>query len=660
MSEYPVIALAGQPNCGKSTIFNGVASITVDTGNFSGTTVTFTETKILFNNKTFKLVDLPGTYSISANDITEKVTRNYLLSGKVDLIINVLDSSMLARSLEFTLQLQEMNIPMIVVFNMIDESWRKGMQIDVERFTKLTGLMAIPVVATRGEGIDQLFNCCFDIIDSYNSEPKATRPTSILPTYDLDVEECIKKISDNYPKEFSTRFNFYPRFVIIRLLEMDHNFEEEIKKTSPAFIDFVNKERQLLAEMHRWPEEEVMSSHRHVNVLNLYERIVTHTQISNIKFNIKDFIDNIITNPFGGIIAVVAPIFFMFYLSFEFGDFLAGVIGTPLTRATEWIGSYHFGNFFFLKFILLGLVQGLEAGLGIVIPYLLPLLFLLAIFEDIGLLPRIAFLVDGILHRFGLHGKAVLPIIMGYGCSVPAIMATRNFDNPVDRLILQLTIPFIACSARTAVILGLVGKYLGPWWITIVYLANILLTLLISLFLTKLKKDVSFGTIMDVPPLRIPNINTSLKKVWHRFYEFLILGWPVVIISSIILSILSLYKIDDFINSILSPITVHILHLPAAIGITLFLGVFRKELTILMLASALGTTDIISVLSKGQILTFTTFILLYIPCIASITTLWKEGGWKVALLSAIMGLIIAIIFAGGVSIFTMHLKIFSF
>ncbi|MBF0298084.1 MAG: ferrous iron transport protein B [Oligoflexia bacterium] len=644
-----VIALVGQPNCGKSTIFNAVAGFKVSTGNFAGTTITFTETKVQFETTNFTLIDLPGTYSISSVDEAEKVTRNYLLSKKVDLIINVVDTSVLSRSLELTIQLLEMNIPMIVAFNMIDEANRKGIKINFDLFFKLTGLISAPVTAVKGEGVDHLFHEALSLIlsnsNSMNSSKKFI-PTP--PLYDLDVENCLKSIIEKYPEKLRSHFQSDVRFVAIRLLEMDDEFESVARSLAPDFANWVVERRRKLAKDHNWTEAEVFSSHRHANVLNLYEKIATHLPAAEKNIEMRDRLDRIIMNPLGGLLTIILSFLIMFYLAFNLGDLIAGLLQGPFEKLSNWtISSYNVG---IIQNILIGLIQGIEAGAGIVLPYLFPLLLLLGIFEDTGLLPRIAFMVDGLLHRFGLHGKAIIPMILGYGCSVPAIMATRNLESSRDRFIARLTVPFISCSARTVVILGLAGKYLGPWWAASIYFGNVLISLLVSLFLTRIMKDVSsYGIIMEVPPLRAPHLSIALKKVWIRLREFLALGWPVVIVSSVLLSILSLYEIDGRINTLLSPLTVNILQLPVAVGMTMFLGIFRKELALIMLAAALGTSNISSVMSKEQIFVFTVFTVLYIPCIASLAVLWKEGGWKTTLYSALLNLVVAIVIAGSLA-----------
>ncbi|HXK46657.1 MAG TPA: ferrous iron transport protein B [Deltaproteobacteria bacterium] len=631
-----VIALAGQPNCGKSTIFNAVAGFKVNTGNFSGTTVSFTETRVLLGGKTVRLIDLPGTYSISSHDLAEKEARDFLLSGNVDVIINVLDSSILGRSLELTIQLLEMNIPMVMALNMYDESQEKGITIDMGLLKTLTGVEAFPVIAVEGTGVRELFDAALRI--------SREQFMPVQPVYDRDVEECIADITLRYPAAVRQALDMDERFVIIRLLEMDEDFEQRVGKIDREFLGYVTEKRRSLAEMHNWPESGVFASHRHAVVFDLFEQIAKVTHKTGM--NIRERIDHFIINPMGGLVAIVGLLFFMFFASFLLGDAISGIIEAPLDALGRKVVGMTGG---IAAIAVSGLYDGIVAGVGIVLPYLLPLLVLMAVLEDSGLLPRIAFMVDGLLHRFGLHGKSAIPIILGYGCNVPAIMAARNMEYERDRVLTMLIVPFIACSARTVIILALAGKYLGAAWTTAIYVGNILVALAVSFVLSKLQADPSPGIIMDVPPLRRPYPSLVARKVWWRLNEFLTFAWPVIVISSLVLAFLSHAGIDRVIDHVLGPITAGILNLPESTGITLFLGIFRKELTLLMLNQALGTGDVSLILSSAQILVLVVFTVLYIPCIATISTLWKEGGWKVALYSVVLNTTIALLVAGGLA-----------
>ncbi|HON96622.1 MAG TPA: ferrous iron transport protein B, partial [Deltaproteobacteria bacterium] len=499
--------------------------------NFSGTTVSFTETRVYLGGRTVRLIDLPGTYSISSHDLAEKEARDFLLSGNVDVIINVLDSSILGRSLELTIQLLEMNIPMVMALNMYDESKEKGIDIDLELLNALTGVEAYPVIAVEGTGVRDLFEAALRVAK------EQFRP--VQPVYDRDVEECIAQISHRYPDAIREALDIDERFVIIRLLEMDEEFEHTVWKIDRDFLQFVIEKRRSLAEIHNWPEAGVFASHRHAIVFDLFEQVARVTRKTGLSF--RERIDRFIINPVGGLVAIVGLLFSMFFVSFLLGDIIAGLIEAPL----DAIGQKLVGMTDGIPAVAIsGLYDGVVAGVGIVIPYLLPLLVLMAILEDSGLLPRIAFMVDGILHRFGLHGKSAIPIILGYGCNVPAIMAARNMEYERDRVITMLIVPFIACSARTVIILALAGKYLGAAVTTAIYAGNILIALTVSFFLSRLQADPSPGIIMDVPPLRRPYPGLVAKKVWWRLNEFLTFAWPVIAISSLVLAFLAHVGID--------------------------------------------------------------------------------------------------------------------
>ena len=631
-----VVALAGQPNCGKSTIFNAVAGFKVNTGNFSGTTVSFTETDVYIGGRTIRLIDLPGTYSLTAHDAAERVARDYLLSGRVDVIINVIDTSLLARSLELTLQLIEMDVPMVVALNMFDEAQKKGMEIDIPKLKSLTGVEACPLVAVQGSGVHELFETAIRVAQEGFKR--------VAPVYDRDVEECIAAILARYPSALRERLAVDERFVVIQLLEMDEEFETITRETDSDFMEYVHECRRSLAQIHDWPESGVFASHRHALVLDLFEEVAVVK--SRAAVSPGEAIDRFIINPVGGLAATVGVFFSMFAVSFWIGNLIAGLVEGPLDSFGIYLNGHVSGS---AGILVSGIYDGFTAGVGIVLPYLIPLLVVLSLLEDTGLLPRIAFMVDGLLHRFGLHWKSVVPIIMGYGCNVPAIMAARNLEYERDRVVTMLMVPFIACSARTVIILALAGKYLGAGYTTLIYLGNIAIALGISSALSRFSSDLSPGIIMDVPPLRRPYLHIVSRKVWVRILEFLLFAWPIIAVSSIALAVFSFIGIDGAINRLFSPVTEIILRLPSELGITLFLGIFRKELTLIMLNSALDTADVSLVLSSEQILVLVVFTVLYIPCIATITTLWKEGGAKVALLSIVLNTSVALAVAGAVA-----------
>jgi len=284
--------------------------------------------------------------------------------------------------------------------------------------------------------------------------------------------------------------------------------------------------------------------------------------------------------------------------------------------------------------------MGLAGGVAIVLPYLIPFLLGLAILEDTGYLPRLAYILDSFMHRIGLHGKSVLPLILGYGCSVPAVMSTRILESEKDRRITATLTSFIPCSARTVVIFGLVAAFMGPIWALVIYLLNIFVIVVIGTVLAKRMKGASPGLVLEIPDLSLPDVKTLLAKTWLALKEFITIAWPLLIASSIVLGVLEWGNAADSINALLSPLTVWMLGLPAAVGMTLVFGVLRKELTLVMLVQALGTTDINTVMTTQQLLTFTLFVVFYVPCIATIAVLAKQMGWRGA--AAISGFTVVV------------------
>jgi ferrous iron transport protein B len=276
-----------------------------------------------------------------------------------------------------------------------------------------------------------------------------------------------------------------------------------------------------------------------------------------------------------------------------------------------------------------------------VLPYLLPFLVGLALLEDSGYLPRVAFLMDNLMHRLGLHGKSIIPFILGYGCSVPAVMATRIMESPRDRFVVALLAILIPCSARSVIIFALVAYAIGPWWALGVYFLNLVVIAVLGRVSTWMLAEVSPGLIMEIPEYRRPTLITVLRKSWRSLKDFIVVAWPILIVGSVVLSLLKYYKLESLLNQALAPLT-SLLGLPSVVGTTLIFGIMRKELSLVMLNEALGTTQLSTVLTQTQLLTFTVFVLFYIPCASTIAALSREIGWRGAAAAVIASLALAL------------------
>jgi len=430
------IALAGQPNSGKSTLFNHIAGYKAITSNFPGTSVTFTETRTRIDGLTCKCIDLPGTYSLTSEEPAELEARKHLLLGEIDLIINVVDASLLSRSLELTLELLELEVPMILCLNMMDEAEKKGVQIDIPKLEETLGISVVPVIATTGKGVRELFAQVGRVWE----EKRKGR----VQKFSKDVEEEIQPLIALLEPEKRVNERFPARFLAIKLLEKDESFVEEVKQAGD-FYNQVVPFQEKLQESHGAPSDEVISSERHALAMNIFEKVARI--IRSPKRDVRTALDRWVMDRFFGY-GILALVFFGFF-NFIFG--IGGYIEGPLIQFFDGLNS-HLESLFtagsLSLFLARGVLHGFSGGIAIVLPYLVPFLIGLSLLEDLGYLPRVAFLMDTFMHRIGLHGKSVLPLILGYGCSVPAIMSARILPSLRDRRITAVLASFIPCRSK--------------------------------------------------------------------------------------------------------------------------------------------------------------------------------------------------------------------
>jgi ferrous iron transport protein B len=638
--DAPSAIFLGQPNCGKSTLFNAIAGPKALTSNFPGTSCKHTHSRVNIEGRYLNVVDLPGTYSLNPSDPAEKVILSHLFQEKPDLVINVVDASILGRSLELTLELLELGYPMVIALNMVDLAEKKGTQVDPEMLSKTLGVKVIPTIALHGRGIKELLEAAFDCLD--NPCPYAS------PAWSGDIEEEIDRLASKIPRGIVVADN--PRFTAIKLIEAHEVFCLEILgEADPDLQKELRSAKEKIESKRRAPAYEVIAAERHHLALKIFEQCCRVHRGKQLSWEQR--IDDVIMHPLLGYPILVAVFLAFFILIFKIGSPLESLLLGPLGQLREtlsgWLGS---GLLFYLAD---GLVQGFGGGAAIVLPYFIPLLFLMAFLDDLGYLSRAGFLLDTFMHRIGLHGKSVSPFVLGFGCNVPAVLSTRILESRRDRVITSLLIPFIPCSARTTIVLALVAFFLGPIYALGFYFFNILIVAVIGRLLSFFFKDPSPGLILEIPSLKVPSLANMVRKTYLELKSFVKFAWPLLIGGSVVLSLLHYLKLDRVFNVAFSPLVVHGLGLPQNLGITLVFGFLRKELSLIMMLQALGVDykNLLTVITREQILVFTVFVSFFIPCLSTFAILWKEMGRKIAFLSVGLSIFVAILVSGLVRLF---------
>ena len=700
------VALVGQPNCGKSTLSNAVAGYRSLTSNFAGTTVEYTRGQARVDGAVVDLVDLPGLYSLTPTNPLEAIARECLLSGEWDVIINVIDASQLARSLELTLEIKDLQAPLVVCLNMMDEAARKGIVIDSKALSVALGAPVVETIAARGQGILDSFRAAlalsrrprrnppkpfiyapevedtvvrlgqrltsFATLDddrdrrSAGSEPEQQAPSgtgsgaaspSVIPIPQSrernlvlgppsrdqgEIPRCARNdiaVSTTIATATALVESAAPfppaRFEALQLAQSNPRTLAQLStlQVAAAVSDAQDEITRLLGQ----PADVAISSARHAACLNLFERVarVTHP-----RRDWRERVDRLVMHPVWGY-AVLALVFLgIFQLIFTVGKFgedrILGVFSGLIASMSRSMDPQSV-PFAAAK----GALLGTAGAVAIVLPYLLPFLVCLAVLEDLGYLSRVGYLMDAVMHRLGLHGTATLPVLLGYGCSVPAVMATRILSSRRDRFIAAFLAVLVPCSARMTVILALVGVYLGAYYALGIYVLNLLVVVLAGHILALIWPEISPGMLMEVPAFRVPAPKVVMMKTWWRLREFVLVAFPLLVAGSAVLSLIEFYGWQQFLNAALSPLTA-LLGLPRAVGLTLIFGVLRKELSLLMLMQALGTTDVASVMSVAQILIFTLFVTFYLPCMATLASMFRELGWRLTAAAAVALLVVAV------------------
>ncbi len=630
--SYITIALAGNANVGKSVIFNELTGSNQIIGNWPGKTVEIAEGKLYFEGQNIKIIDLPGIYSFYTYSMEESVTREYIAFEKPDLVINVIDASVLERNLFFTIQLLEMKVPMLICINQMDIAQQKGIVIDTNKLEAALKVPVVPTVAIRGEGLHELMDKAVDILDdAYNYQINPIE-------YGAEVERRIKSLT-RYIESKESEIEYPSRWVAIKLLENDPEIRKMVESESREVIGRAYQLAGEIEKIHEEPSFAVIASERYA----MANRISQGAQFQKkLKTSFAEKLDRMVTHRVYGYIISALVIGGLLLWTFVVGDFLSGILSDAFSFFQP-IDPQVSGSI--VSILWNGAFGGLVAGVTLIIPFVIPFYFMLSLIENSGILTRVAFMMDSAMHRIGLHGKALIPLILGYGCNVPAIESTRILENRRERLLAAFAITFAPCSARTIVIMGLVALYVNIWWALALYAIDILVMLIAGRIAYKVIPGETSGLIMEMHSFKIPSLAVAFKQTWKRTKSLIYLVFPVYIIASALIQALYAFGFLTPIANFLAPITVFWLGLPVFAGVVLIFGAVRKEYTILMLVALFGT-NLAAVLTPVQFIILALVSMLFIPCLSTITIMLRDFGWKATGTIAIANIITAMLVGG--------------
>lgn len=525
------VAVAGNPNSGKSTLINSIAGTRLHVGNWPGVTVEKKEASFEYDGWKIRLVDLPGTYSLSPYTQEEIIARDYLVHERPDVIINVVDSTNLERNLYLTVQLMELGIPVVMALNIYDEAVKKGYVIDIKAMEKMLGIKIIPTVSTKGKGMEELMMAVINI----GENPSNSRPKQL--NYGEDLESAVNAISASISELYPALAEKYPlRWLSFKLMEGDSHVMAEVKLKESAFIA---EATEHLKKAHGDDIESIMADERYALASGLTHEVLKRPELR--KMEITEKIDKIVLNRFLGIPIFLAAMWLVFKLTFD--------VATPFV---DWIDEMTAGPFKGWAEAVLGLINapawtvslatdGIIAGVGFVlvfVPVIFAMMFFITFLEGSGYMARAAFVMDRAMHSMGLHGKSFIPMLLGFGCNVPAIYATRTLENPKDKALTALLIPLMSCGARLPVYVLFTGVFFAANAGTVLwslYVMGIALAVLMGvIFKNTLFKGEAPMFIMELPPYRMPAFKSLMIHTWEKGKHFLIKAGTYILAVSIL------------------------------------------------------------------------------------------------------------------------------
>jgi ferrous iron transport protein B len=659
------IALAGNPNVGKSTLFNQLTGMRQHVGNWPGKTVEKKEGAFLYGDHELEVVDLPGNYSLSAYSIEEIVSRDYIVDEKPDVIVNVIDAANLERNLYLTVQMMELGANIVLALNMNKFASEKELEIKAKTLSQLLGIPVVKIEASDKTGREDLLNAIVKV-------SKKPNDVSNRLNYGKELSDHIKQLQEIV--EENTLSGAPSSWMAIKLLENDKVIIETVEKTlnGPNILSDVKRIQKHLMEVFGEDADEALADARYGFIAGLIKESVKKPKID--KITRSEYIDRFVTNKYLGI-----PIFlFIMWLTFQ----ITFTVGAPFQEIVEtffgWLGETTasiMGTNWFSSLIVDGIIGGV-GGVLVFVPIIFLLFLMLSLLEDSGYLARAAFVMDKFMHKIvGLHGKSFIPMILGFGCCVPGIMATRTLENEKDRLLTMLIVPFMSCSARLPVYALFAAAFFTAyqgWVIFSIYILGMIVAILMaSIFKKTIFKGMSAPFVMELPPYRRPTIKGALIHTWERGYLFIKKAGTIIFALSVVIWVLSSLpmgvnyasqaSVTGQLGTAIAPVFA-----PLGFGewqpaVSLVFGVLAKEVVVSTFGTIYGVGEdgggimmaLHDTFSPLAAYSFMGFVLLYIPCFATVATIKREtNSWKWPIFTVLYTTVVAwgvsfIIYQGG-------------
>jgi len=622
------VFVVGNPNVGKSLIFNRITGMRVIASNYPGTSVEFTEGTRMVNGQELMFYDLPGTYSLTGASEDERIALDMLTKDRPDRVIVVANATLPVQSVVLTLQLLELGYSVVVALNFMDLA-TKRYKIDLDSLRKALGTPVVPVIAKTGEGIEALVEAIAS--GELISPPMETAYDSELTAAIAKVESEIGVLAPGLKR----------RGLAVKALEGNPFFLEQLPAGVRKKIDTIRSDVE-----RKEPVELRISRERFEATAKI---VFTNFQPITRRESRSERLSRLTLQPISGSLILALVLISLFLIIV----FVGGAIETALLGAYNSAFNQAFKDLATLisgnagQAVSSAINLSILAILAIVVPFVIPFFVLLGIMEDSGYMPRVAVLVDGAMSKLGINGKAIIPMIVGMGCSVPSIMGTRIMESKAERLALAILIVVaIPCSAQTIIIIGTVGLYSGIWYALLIYAVLFLLLITVALLMKRFMKVRATAMAMEMPEMTVPSARNVLLKTYLRSKDFVVIAFPILLVGSLILEFLMVYGVLSSLVEPLAPFTVGFLGLPAVTIVAFIFGFVRKEMTIQMLFVLFGTTNLALFMTSGQFLVFAMIMATYVPCLAVTAAIRKEFGGKYAALIFTGSMLFAFLLGG--------------